>query len=449
VVRRLQADGMKVAVLGREARGGDVALQLDVSDRGQMLSAAERVTRELGPPSVLVIAPQARASAPFGSMPTGQWESLLDAYLGGTASACATFVPGMVQARRGCVITLAPSAAVEGVPGEAYPAAASGTILGFTKSFALEVARHGVRVNCITAGAASPDEIADTIAFLVADGDFFIGQVLTLGAPEQDASNTRIARGSRGPAGPPVCLVTGAAQGIGAATVARLVKEGGRVAVNGRLDDDRLAAVVRATGGLSAPGDIADPAAVRRMVGDIERQLGSIEVLVCNAARMTMKPFLEQEPDEWWEQIRINLSGHLDLISAVLPGMRRLGRGRIVIIASLWGVTGWENATGYAASKSALIALTRSLGRELAPEGIYVTAVAPGIIDTPQLQVDADDAGLSLDEMRQVYARQIPAQRIGRPDDVAGTIAFLSTNGARAFAGQLLQPNGGELRATL
>jgi len=448
VVRRLQADGMKVAVLGREARGGDLALQLDVTDRGQMLLAAERVTRELGPPLLLVIAPQTHASAPFGSMPTRQWESLLDDYLGGTASACAAFVPGMVQAMRGCVITLAPSAAVEGVPGEAYPAAASGTILGFTKSFALEVARHGVRVNCIASGAVSPDEIADTIAFLVVDGDFFVGQVLTLRTPHQGASNARIAL-KRGPAGPGVCLVTGAAQGIGAATAARLVKEGGRVAVNGRLDDDRLAAVVRATGGLSAPCDVADPAAVRRMVGDIERQLGSIEVLVCNAARMTMKPFLEQEPEEWWEQIRINLSGHMDLISAVLPGMRRLGRGRIVIIASLWGVTGWENATGYAASKSALIALTRSLGRELAPEGIYVTAVAPGIIDTPQLQVDADDAGLSLDEMRRVYARQIPAGRIGSPDDVAGTIAFLSTNGARAFAGQLLQPNGGELRATL
>jgi 2-hydroxycyclohexanecarboxyl-CoA dehydrogenase len=463
VVRRLQADGMKVAVLGREARGGDVALHLDVTDRGQMQSAAERVTRELGPPSVLVIAPQARASLPFGSMPTGQWQSLLDDYLGGTASACAAFVPGMVQARRGCVITLVPSAAVEGVPGEAYPAAASGTILGFTKSFALEVARHGVRVNCIAAGAVSPDEIADTIAFLVADGDFFVGQVLT---PHPDPPpqggreiNALPAQGGRQinalpvqegrEISRPVCLVTGAAQGIGATTVARLAKEGGRVAVNGRLDDDRLAAVVRATGGLSAPGDIADPAAVRRMVGDIERQLGSIEVLVCNAARMTMKPFLEQEPEEWWEQIRINLSGHLDLISSVLPGMRRLGRGRIVIIASLWGITGWENATGYAASKSALIALTRSLGRELAPEGIYVTAVAPGIIDTPQLQVDADDAGLSLDEMRQVYARQIPVGRIGKPDDVAATIAFLSTNGARAFAGQLLQPNGGELRATL
>jgi NAD(P)-dependent dehydrogenase (short-subunit alcohol dehydrogenase family) len=245
------------------------------------------------------------------------------------------------------------------------------------------------------------------------------------------------------------CLVTGAAQGIGAAIVARLVGEGARVAINARVDDDRLARVVQATGGMSAPADIADPEAVRTMIQEVERRLGPIEVLVCNAARMTMKPFLEQEPGEWWEQVHINLSGHLDVISTVLPGMRRQGRGRIVIIASMWGITGWENATGYSASKSALIALTRSLGRELAPEQIYVTAVAPGIIDTPQLQVDADDAKISLDEMRMVYARNIPAGRIGSPDDVARTVAFLSTGAARAFAGQLIQPNGGELRATL
>ncbi len=246
-----------------------------------------------------------------------------------------------------------------------------------------------------------------------------------------------------------VCLVTGAAQGIGAAIAVRLVGEGARVAVNARVDDDRLARVVQTAGAMPAPADIADPTAVREMVREVERRLGPIEVLVCNAARMTMRPFLEQEPEQWWEQVRINLSGHIDLISTVLPGMRRQGKGRIVIIASLWGISGWENATGYSASKSALIALTRSLGRELAPERIYVTAVAPGIIDTPQLQVDADDARISLDEMRRVYARNIPAGRIGSPDDVARTVAFLSTTAARAFAGQIIQPNGGELRATL
>jgi len=246
-----------------------------------------------------------------------------------------------------------------------------------------------------------------------------------------------------------VCLVTGAAQGIGRGIVARMAHEGARVAVNARVDDDRLKGVIREMGGLPAPADIADPAAVKRMVGEVEAALGPIEVLVCNAARMTMKPFLEQDADEWWDQVNINLTGHMDVVAAVLPGMRRLGRGRIVLFSSLWGPIGWENASGYAASKSAIVSLGRALGRELAPEHIYVTVVAPGIIDTPQLQVDADDAGVSLEEMHRIYARNIPAGRIGTPDDVARTVVFLSTEAARAFVGQTLHPNGGEIRGSM
>jgi len=246
-----------------------------------------------------------------------------------------------------------------------------------------------------------------------------------------------------------VCLVTGAAQGIGKGIVTRMAGEGARVAVNGRVDDDRLKRVVQEMGGLAAPADIADPLAIGRMIAQVEQHLGPIEVLVCNAARMTMKPFLEQAADQWWEQVHINLTGHMNVISAVLPGMRRLKRGRIVLISSLWGPTGWENASGYAATKSALISLGRTLGRELAPEGIYVTAVAPGVVDTPQLQVDADDAGVSLKEMHAIYANNIPAGRIGTPDDIARTVVFLSTEVARAYAGQLIQPNGGEVRADL
>jgi NAD(P)-dependent dehydrogenase (short-subunit alcohol dehydrogenase family) len=246
-----------------------------------------------------------------------------------------------------------------------------------------------------------------------------------------------------------VCLVTGAAQGIGKGIVIRMAEEGARVAVNARVDDERLKSVVGEMGGFPAPADIADPGQVRQMVGDVESALGPIEVLVCNAARMTMKPFLEQDPDEWWEQVNINLTGHMDAVSAVLPGMRKLGRGRIILFSSLWGPIGWENASGYAASKSALISLGRSLGRELAPEKIYVTIVAPGIIDTPQLQVDADDAGVSLQEMHRIYAKNIPAGRIGTPDDVARTVVFLATETARAYAGQTLHPNGGEIRGSM
>lgn len=246
-----------------------------------------------------------------------------------------------------------------------------------------------------------------------------------------------------------VCLVTGAAQGIGKGIAVRMAYEGARVAVNARVEDDRLQAVVSEIGGCAAPADIADPSAVRRMVAAVETELGPIEALVCNAARMTMRPFLEQDPDEWWEQVHINLTGHMDVITAVLPGMRRLGRGWIVLISSLWGPIGWENASGYAATKSALISLGRSLGRELAPEGIYVTVVAPGIIDTPQLQVDADDAGISLDEMHKVYAKGIPAGRIGTPADIAAAVVFLCTDSAAAFVGQTLHPNGGEVRCSM
>ena len=246
-----------------------------------------------------------------------------------------------------------------------------------------------------------------------------------------------------------ICLVTGAAQGIGKGIVIRMAREGARVAVNARLDDDRLKAVVAEMGGYPAPFDIADPDANSAMVADVEAHLGPVEVLVCNAARMTMMPFLEQAPEQWWEQIHVNLTGHMDLMTKVLPGMRRLGRGRIVLISSLWGPTGWENATGYASTKSALIALGRSLGKELAPEHIYVTVVAPGIIDTPQLQVDADDAGVTLQEMHAIYARNIPAGRIGTPDDVARAVVFLSTETAGAYVGQTLHPNGGEIRCSM
>jgi len=246
-----------------------------------------------------------------------------------------------------------------------------------------------------------------------------------------------------------VCLVTGAAQGMGRGMVLRMASEGARVAVNDVSDDDRLRGVVGEMGGFPAPANIADPVAVRRMVSDVEASLGPIEVLVCNAARMTMMPFLEEPPEQWWEQIDVNLSGHMDVIAAVLPHMRRLGRGRIVIISSLWGPTGWENASGYTATKSGLISLGRALGRELAPEGIYVTVVAPGITDTPQLQVDADDAGVTLEEIHATYAKNIPAGRIGIPEDIARTVVFLSTESARAYVGQTIQPNGGEVRSSM
>lgn len=243
-----------------------------------------------------------------------------------------------------------------------------------------------------------------------------------------------------------VALVTGAAQGLGHATALRLAADGFRLAVNDIADDGRLTALAEQIGGLAVPADISDPANASSIAHTVGAQLGPVQVLVANAAAMAMSPFLDQKPGDWWRQIDVNLSGHFRLIQAVVPGMRALGHGRIVIIASGWGVIGHPNATAYAASKAGLIALTKGLGRELGPQGILTNAVAPSYIDTEQLRVDADDLGISLDDMRERYRELIPIHQLASPEQIAATIAFLAGPGSTALVGQVLQPSGGVTR---
>jgi 2-hydroxycyclohexanecarboxyl-CoA dehydrogenase len=241
-------------------------------------------------------------------------------------------------------------------------------------------------------------------------------------------------------------LVTGAAQGLGLAIARRLASDGARLALNDLEASDEMTELLERTGGVPAIADVSDPDAVETMVREAERALGSIDVLVANHAYMSMSPFVTHDSDDWWRNVDVNLSGTHFLIRAALPGMRRRGGGRIVIIASEFGVVGWSNATAYSASKAGLISLTKTLGRELGPEGILVNAIAPGIMDTPQLDVDAADAGVSPEEIRRRYADESPIGRIGRPEEIAATVAFLAGNGATALTGQILQPNGGTTR---
>ena len=246
--------------------------------------------------------------------------------------------------------------------------------------------------------------------------------------------------------GQPVALVTGAAQGLGHATARRLADDGFTVAVNDIADDGRLAGLAGQLGGLAVPGDIADPDAVTDMTRAVIERLGRVDVLVANAAAMAMGPFLSQDPQVWWRQVEVNLSGHFRLIQAVVPHMRRAGGGRIVLISSGWGVIGHPNATAYAASKAGLIALAKGLGRELGPQGILTNAIAPAYIDTEQLRVDAADLGITLDEMRQRYRDLVPTGQLAAVGDIAAAVAFLAGPGGSAFVGQVLQPSGGVTR---
>jgi 2-hydroxycyclohexanecarboxyl-CoA dehydrogenase len=189
IVSRLQAEGFSVGGLDEESGPADLPVSVDLTNRAATTAAAARVAQELGRISVLVTAPERYDAARFGEMSAERWERLLLAHLGATTNACAATVPEMVRASHGTVVTISSWLALAGIAGESYYAAATGSILAFTKSFALEVAPKGIRVNCIAVGPlhettratvhVTPDDVADTVMFLVNDGDFFVGQVLS------------------------------------------------------------------------------------------------------------------------------------------------------------------------------------------------------------------------------------------------------------------------------
>jgi NAD(P)-dependent dehydrogenase (short-subunit alcohol dehydrogenase family) len=236
-------------------------------------------------------------------------------------------------------------------------------------------------------------------------------------------------------------LVTGAGQGMGAAIAARLARDGHDVAVNDIVAENARAVAAR-IGGTAHAFDVADPDACAAAVAEI----GPVDVLVANHAYMTMAPFEESTPADWARTIDVNLLDTATLLELTAPGMAERGFGRVVVIASEWGVIGWPNATAYAASKGGLISLVKSAARALGARGVAVNAIAPGITETPQLQVDADDAGISFEEMVERYAEDVPLGRVASPEDVAEVVAFLCGEAAIALVGQVIQPNGGTTR---
>lgn len=243
-----------------------------------------------------------------------------------------------------------------------------------------------------------------------------------------------------------VALVTGAAQGMGAAHARRLAEAGARVAVNDRIASDALSSLAEEIGGLAVSGDVSVRADVRAIVDQVTRWADAPDVLVANHAYMTMTSILEADLNDWWRVLDTNLGGTFALIQACLPGMRARGRGRIVVISSEWGIVGWPEATAYCASKAGLIALVKTLGRELAPEGIIVNAVAPGVTNTPQLAVDAHAAGVPVADVIESYSRAIPLGRVGEVDELASTVLMLSDFRQGSMVGQVVQANGGSTR---
>ena len=182
--------------------------------------------------------------------------------------------------------------------------------------------------------------------------------------------------------------------------------------------------------------DVADGTAVAEMVRRTEKELGPVTLLVNNAGVAGQAQFQDISDEMWDRYLAVNLGGARNTIRAVLPHMLSEKRGAIVNISSIWGLRGASCEVAYACTKAAIIALTRSLAMELAPSGIRVNCVAPGVIDTDMVQV------LGQETLRDL-AEQTPLGRLGRPEDIAHAVAFLASDKASFITGQVLGADGG------
>jgi NAD(P)-dependent dehydrogenase (short-subunit alcohol dehydrogenase family) len=225
-----------------------------------------------------------------------------------------------------------------------------------------------------------------------------------------------------------VALVTGGASGIGAATAARLRDSGARVAVFDREPVD---------GYLSLTGDISSSADVNRAVGRVEQELGRIDALVNSAGIPGESVRTTEVTDEEWQRVfAINADGSFYMCRAVLPGMVERGYGRIVLVASIAGKEGNPMAAAYSASKAAVIAMTKAIGKDAAGTGVLVNCIAPAVIETPILQ--------SLSQRHIDYmVERIPLGRMGRADEVAALACFLASEELSFSTGATYDISGG------
>ncbi len=237
-----------------------------------------------------------------------------------------------------------------------------------------------------------------------------------------------------------VAIVTGAGRNIGRAIALALADGGASVVVNARSNRAEAEAVAReieAKGGqaLVHISDVANAADMQAMADAAVKQLGRIDILVNNAALRREKPFADMSYTEWREILDVTLDGAFHCAKACLPALRKSGAGTIVNIGGLSAHTGAKNRAHVVTAKAAIIGFTRALAHDLAEDGITVNCVVPGLIGTPRPK-DGPEPAHHLTHQTITGAR-------GRPEDVAATVRFLCSPGARYINGQAIHANGG------
>lgn len=237
-----------------------------------------------------------------------------------------------------------------------------------------------------------------------------------------------------------VALVTGASRGIGRAVADELGRLGATVIGTATTADGaaRIEAHLHANGvqGAGIALDVTDPEAIEAAVKSIEERFGAPGILVNNAGVTRDTLMMRMKDEDWQAVIDTNLTSIFRMSRACLRGMMKARKGRIINIASVVAVTGNAGQTNYGAAKAGIIGFSKSLAREIATRGITVNVVAPGFIDTDMTR------GLGEAQHEQLL-QQIPAGRLGRPEEVATSVGFLASPGAAYITGETIHVNGG------
>ena len=237
-----------------------------------------------------------------------------------------------------------------------------------------------------------------------------------------------------------IVLITGASRGIGRAIALEYAKRKYNIVICARNGAalENTANAVRALGAacLAVTCDVGQYADVERLFSEATGHFGDIDVLINNAGISHIGLLQDMSIEEWNNIVNINLSSVFSCCKLAIPGMVRKQRGSIINISSVWGVAGASCEAAYSATKGAVIALSKALAKELAPSGIRVNCVAPGVIAT--------DMMLSFSPAEQAeLAAQTPLSRLGQPEDIANAMAYLASDAASFMTGQVLTLDGG------
>ncbi|GAB3210290.1 3-oxoacyl-ACP reductase FabG [Marinactinospora thermotolerans] len=247
---------------------------------------------------------------------------------------------------------------------------------------------------------------------------------------------------------PRVAIVTGAARGIGAATARRLAAEGHSVAVVDLKEGDAeaTATAITSEGGtaIAVGADVSDSDQVSAAVAQIAERLGPPAILVNNAGVIRDNLLFKMSDDDWDTVMGVHLRGSFLMSRAAQAHMTRQGWGRIVNLSSS-SALGNRGQANYSAAKAGLQGFTKTLAIELGKFGVTANAVAPGFIATDMTRATAQRVGMDFEEFTKAAAAGIPVRRVGQPEDIAATIAFLTSEEAGFVSGQVIYVAGGPL----